>query len=154
MGALVLAGALLSACGGGPAVDKATAPRDIQHAYGVLFNFTNRSVDTKVTVIEGGSSLREALTQGLSSPLASLATGAKVTKTTLLSDAACKAADVHTPCARVTYDVLGARGPLFSGSSGYAVFSDGKWLVARSTVCGLLGTMYTTLGKKGAPPGC
>lgn len=152
--AVVLAGALLAGCGGGPTVDPKTAPRDIQHAYGVLFNFANRSVDTKVAVVEEGSSLRKALTQGLSSPLGALATGAKVTRTALLSDSACKDASVTAPCARVTYDILGARGPVFSGSKGYAVFVDGKWLVAKSSVCGLLSTMYTTLGRKGTPPGC
>lgn len=152
--AVGVAGTLLAACGGGPTVDRKAAPGEIQHAFGVLFNFANRSIDTKVAVVESGSSLRGALTEGLSSPLAALATGAKVTRVNLLSDSACADAAVKAPCARVTYDVLGARGPVFSGSKGYAVYVDGKWLVAKPTICGLLTTMNATLGKKGTPSGC
>lgn len=155
--AVLLAGSLLAACGGGPSaptLDRKAAPAAIRHAYDVLFDFSNPSIGDKVAVIEDGSSVRGALRQALASPLASLATGAKVTKTTILEDAACKAAAVPAPCARVRYDILGAKGAvLYGGSGGYAVF-DGTWRVAHSTVCGLLATMYETLGKKGTPSGC
>lgn len=154
---LVLLASLLGACGGGsgaPSFDRKAAPAHIQHAYGVLFDFSNPSVEAKVAVIEDGERLRGALRQALSSPLAALAKGAKVTKTTLLSASACKDAAVPSPCARVRYDLLGAKGSvLFSGSSGYAVY-DGKWLVAHATICGLLSVMNQTLGKKGTPEGC
>ena len=152
--AVVLAGTLLASCGGGPTVDRAKAPGEIQHAFGVLFDFADRSVDKKVAVVEDGSSLRQALAEGLSSPLAALAKGAKVSWVDLLSDSGCAAAAEKAPCARATYDVLGPQGPVFSGAKGYAVFVDGKWLVAKSTICGLLTTMNETLGKKGTPPGC
>ena len=148
---------VLAACGGGssaPSFDKKAAPREIQHAYGVLFNFSNPSVEAKVAVIEDGTRLRGAIRDALASPLAALAKGAKVTSTKLLGPAACKQAGVPSPCARVGYDLLGANGSaLFKGASGYAVY-DGTWLVARTTICGLLETMNQTLGKKGTPAGC
>lgn len=158
LGALVLAAStVLGACGGGssaPSFDRAAAPAQIQHAYGVLFNFADPSVSAKVAVIENGASLRSALHDALSTPLAGLAKGAKVTKTTLLDAATCKEAGVRTPCAKVRYDLLGAKGSvLFSGSSGYAVYEK-RWLVAHSTICGLLETMNQTLGRTGTPEGC
>jgi hypothetical protein len=63
---------------------------------------------------------------------------------------------VSSPCAKVTYDLLGPGGsPLFpTASSGYAVLSGGRWLVAKSTICGLLGLFFQASGRSGAPPGC
>lgn len=156
--AATLAAALLVAsCGGdssAPQLDRKAAPAAIQRVYGVLFDFSQPSVSDKVAVVENGDNLRSALRSALSSPLASMATGAKVTRTTLLGKSACKDAGVASPCARVRYDILGAKGSvLYRGSSGYAVY-DGRWLVAHSTICGLLTIMYQTLGKKGTPAGC
>lgn len=158
---VLLVAPLLAACGGGGSsasradkIDKKTAPAAIQRAYGVLFDFSNPSIAAKVAVIEDGASLRTALRQALSSPLAAMATGAKVTKTTLLRASACKDAAVKAPCARVHYNILGSKGSvLLRGASGYAVH-DHRWLVAHNTICGLLTTMYQTLGKKGTPKGC
>lgn len=164
---LVLAGTLLAACGGGSSAPATTTTRPakptltsaekaaVKTAFSTLFDFADRSVDAKVAVVEDGSKLRAALTQGLSSPLASQAAGAKVTSTKLLSASACRAAAVSSPCARVDYDILDPQGaPLMSGSAGYAVKVKGEWLVAKPTVCGLLAQMYSTMGKTGTPEGC
>lgn len=152
---VLLLAALLAACGNGSSsFDKKAAPAQIQHAYAVLFNFSNPSVEDKVAVIQDGARLRGAIREALASPLAALAKGAKVTGVKLLEASACKDAGVPSPCARVGYDLLGAKGSaLFKGASGYAVY-EGKWLVARTTICGLLTTMNETLGKKGTPAGC
>jgi hypothetical protein len=37
---------------------------------------------------------------------------------------------------------------------GYAVFVAGHWLVAKTTICGLLGLFYSASGKSGSPKGC
>jgi len=43
---------------------------------------------------------------------------------------------------------------ILPGNTGYAVLSNGKWLVAKTTICTLLGLFYTAEGKQGSPPGC
>lgn len=155
--ALVLA-VLAGACGsGGPAqMDPAKAKAAIGRAYATLFNFANRDVEAKTAVIQDGSSLRTAITQALSSPLAKKATGAKVSAVQLLSATRCGEAALPSPCARVTYDLLGPSArPLFTTpSTGYAVHVRDRWLVAKSTICALLGLFYSASGQQGQPPGC
>lgn len=137
-------------------VNAAAAKASISKAYDTLFDFTNSSVSDKTAVIEDGASLERALTEALGSSLAKSATGANVVSVTLLSSAQCSEAAVAAPCAKVTYDLLGPNGtPLLSGhSTGYAIESDGSWLVAKSTICSLLTLFYSTEGKSGSPPGC
>ena len=152
--ALVL---LLAACGAStPKIDAASARAGIDHAYRTLFDFTSKDVAPKVAVIEHGASLRGALTQALDSPLASAAAGARVDSVTLLGDSVCSRVPLGTPCAKVVYDLLGPSGAaLFpSASTGYAVLAGGKWLVAKTTICSLLGLFYSASGRSGTPPGC
>ena len=60
-----------------------------------------------------------------------------------------------SPCAKVTYSILGQGGSaLLGGETGYAVYVNGKWLVAKPTVCSLLGLFYEATGKTGSPQGC
>ena len=56
----------------------------------------------------------------------------------------------------MNYDIHSARcgAAILPGNNGYAVFTDGQWLVAKVTICTLLGLFYTTEGKTGTPPGC
>ena len=59
------------------------------------------------------------------------------------------------PCAHVNYDIHGPGGTaILPGNNGYAVYTNGKWLVAKTTICTLLGLFYTASGKTGTPPGC
>jgi len=154
---LLALGLLLAACGSTPVQ---TSPAQIEaavgHAYATLFDFADHDIAVKTAVIENGSTLRGALTQALSSSLAKRATGAKVSKVQLLSASACRQAAMTSPCARVTYNLLStAHTPLFATPSiGYAVSVGGHWLVAKSTICGLLSLFYSTSGRSGSPPGC
>lgn len=148
---------LLAACGSSsPKMSPATAKADISRSYAAVFNFSNKSVSAKTSVIENGSSLKKAIAQALSSSLAKTATGAQVVSVKLLGATACSQAALPSPCAVVTYNLLGTnRKPLFTTpSSGYAVFVSGKWLVAKSTICGLLELFYSASGRSGTPPGC
>lgn len=152
---------LAAACGSGGVAtttsrSPAAAKTQISRAYDTLFNFATGSISSKVAVIEDGNSLRTALSEALKSSLAKSATGARVRSVTLLSDSACNQAGVRPPCAKVQYDLLGKNGaPLFSTvSKGYAVARQGSWLVAKSTVCGLLSLFYSASGRSTAPPGC
>ncbi|HXY29046.1 MAG TPA: hypothetical protein VEH82_12280 [Acidimicrobiales bacterium] len=134
----------------------AKAKAEIEHAYSTLFNFANHSVSAKTAVIENGGTLRAALKQALSSSLAKQATGAEVITVRLLSTVQCQEAALVAPCAVVTYNLLGpTHAPLFSTpSSGYAVYVNGRWLVAKTTICGLLELFYSASGHGGVPRGC
>ena len=128
----------------------------IGQAYQTLFNFANRSsVDAKIADIQGGSTIRTSLTQALQSPLASAAQGASVGAITQLSDSKCSSSNVPSPCAAVTYSILGSGGSaLLANQAGYASYSTGKWLVAKVTICKLLQLFYSANGNNGTPPGC
>jgi len=147
---------LLAACGTSyPRMNPTKAKNEIEHAYGTVFNFSNKKVSSKTSSIQNGSSLEKALTQVLSSSLGKEATGARVDSVKLLASTACSQVPLPWPCALVTYDVLGPNGTtLLSRSSGYAVYAQGKWLVAKSTICGLLQLFYQETGRSGYPPGC
>ncbi|MHB1890770.1 MAG: hypothetical protein ACYCUF_07805 [Acidimicrobiales bacterium] len=139
------------------AVRPATAEAGAQHAYATLFDMANKAVAPKLAVIEDGSTLRTAISQALSSSLAASAAGAKVVGITLLSTSGCANAGLPAPCARVSYDILGTSGkPLLSSASvGYSVDVNGTWLVAKSTICGLLSMFEAASGSKSStPPGC
>lgn len=148
---------LAGACGSSPATPTgAQAKVAIARAYATLFDFANHSVHAKTAVIQDGGTVRTAIAEALSSPLAKKATGAKVSAVRLLSSSRCGEAALPSPCAEVTYNLLGpSHKPLFaSPSTGYAVYVRGRWLVAKSTICGLLGLFYSISGHHGQPPGC
>jgi hypothetical protein len=158
----------LAACGGGSAVSTTStttattaAPvtlpsvkvstADIKHAYTTLFMLTNPSVPPKLAVVQDGSTLKAAFTAAVHSALAKEAAGATVEAVKIDQGAACTNEALPSPCAAVTYDILGPSGtPVLTGSKGGAVYLGGQWLVAKATICSLL-----TLEKGGVePPGC
>lgn len=127
----------------------------IAAAYNTLFDFADPSVTDKEAVIQNGASLATALQQALDSSLATSATGASVDAITVLDPSSCSQQNLPSPCASVTYDIVGQGGAvLLSGQTGYAVSIDGTWLVATTTVCGLLQLFYEAEGLTGTPPGC
>jgi hypothetical protein len=158
---LVALAVSLTACGSSnnaattTTLNRAAAPGLIQTAYQTLFNFSDKTVSTKVAVIQDGSAVQSALSDALNSSLSSSATGAKIDTTTLQTSAQCTSAKLSSPCAKLSYDILGAGGtPLLAGQTGYAVYVSGQWLVAKVTICTLLGLFYSAEGKSGSPPGC
>jgi hypothetical protein len=158
LGALVI---LATACGSTTTstqnpLSASTAKADITRAYGTVTNFSDDDLSAKTSAIQDGSSLTESLSEALSSALAKSATGARVQDVTMLSGSACTDKGLSSPCATVSYYLLGPKGtPLLgSPSTGEAVYKDGKWLVAKSTGCSLLELFYKAAGRKGFPPGC
>jgi hypothetical protein len=132
-----------------------TPTAQITQAYNTLFDFADPSVADKVAVIQDGASIEAGLSQALSSSLATSATGAKVNNISFLDTSGCTQAMLPSPCASVTYDILGQSGTaILPNNQGYAVSINGSWLVATNTVCGLLGLFYQAEGKTGNPPGC
>src|SRR5579863_5298381 len=133
----------------------ATESTDIGTAYNTLFNLANPNVPSKIAVIQDGTQVKPALTEALASSLASSSAGSKIDSVSALSATACKAVPLPSPCAKVVYDILGTTGTaILPNSQGYAVFVGGHWLVAKATICGLLGLFYQAAGKTGTPPGC
>jgi hypothetical protein len=127
----------------------------IAESFNSFFDFSSGTVTDKLAVVEGGAGLRRALTEALSNPFARAATGAKVEGTNLLDPAACGRASLPAPCALVTYDVVGAKeAVILPHAQGYAVSVDGRWRLAKVTVCDLFELFYEASAKTGTPPGC
>ncbi len=151
---VVSAAALLAACSSStPAMPSASASKaDIAHAYQTLFNMQDKAVGTKLAVIQNGSTLKNAITAALASPMAGEAAGATVNSVSILSDSGCKAEYLPSPCAAVGYSILlpsVSTGNL-TGLKGFAVYENGRWVVSRSTICSLL----TLENNNNAPQGC
>jgi len=126
----------------------------IAHAFDTLFD-PSSSIAAKEAVIENGASIETGLTNAFSSSLSSSATGASVDDISFPDSSGCTQAGLTSPCAQVTYDILGGNGSaLLPNNQGYAVSVDGTWLIATNTVCTLLGLFYTAEGNTGSPPGC
>ena len=125
---------------------------EITSDFQILFNLSDPAILPKVQVVEDGSSLESDITSTFHSSLAKTAVGARVDSVQMESSSGCTIADQSYPCALVTYDILGPNNaPIFSTpSTGYAVFKNGKWLVSKNTICGLLA--LASGGK--TPQGC
>ena len=127
----------------------------ITAAYNTLFDFQDPSVADKVAVIQNGAAIEGALSQALSSSLASSASGANVDSVQVLDDSTCAQDGLPSPCASVIYDILGQGGtPLLPENRGFAVEINGTWLVATTTICNLLDLFFQAAGMPGTPPGC
>jgi len=132
-----------------------TPSDEITQAFQTLFDFADSSVADKVAVIQNGASIQAALSQALASSLGSSATGANLNNISFLDSATCTQDNLPSPCAQVTYDILGqGSSVILRNNNGYAVSVNGTWLVATNTVCVLLGLFYQAEGKTGTPPGC
>jgi hypothetical protein len=120
-----------------PPLAQATAA--IKQSYGVLFDLSNPQLTPKLAVVQGGQSLETAMTNALESSLAKEATGATVSKVVLAEGSACSKQGVPSPCAKVTYNILGPKNAVvLSNQPGLAIYVQTRWLVAKSTICGLL----------------
>ena len=162
VGALLAAltvGAAACSSGGGSATtvtyNSATVQSDVSTVYQTLFNLANKDVNAKVAVIQGGASLKAAMSEALASSLSNSSAGATVHSATVVSASQCSSKKVPSPCAVVNYDINGTNGaPILPNNTGYASFQNGHWLVAKATICVLLGLFRQTEGKSGSAQGC
>lgn len=160
--AATLIGAALSACSSSstppttttttttlPSVAASTTA--IKHAYAVLFDLSDPAVAPKLAVVQDGSAIKSAMTSALKTGLAKEATGATTSKVLIEHGASCTNEILSSPCAKVTFDILGPQGKaLLSNDTGFAVYKDRNWFVAKNTICALL-----DLSDGGASlPGC
>jgi len=147
---------LISACSSSSpsstTVSLAKSQLEIRKDFATLFDLSNPSITPKVNVVQDGEKLRSAMNYGFHSSLAKLASGARVSSIAFLNGSECTSEALTSPCAKVTYYILGQNGSpvLGQASTGYAVELNGKWYVAKSVVCSLLGFIYTN----STPPGC
>jgi hypothetical protein len=155
----------LAACGGGSATTTSTttttvtvplpsaavSKSDIEQSYTTLFDLSNPAVTPKLGVVQDGSALRAAFTAAIHSALAKEAGGATVLSVKVEQGAACTSEALPSPCAIVVYNIFSpSKAVLLSGSKGSAVWENGHWLVAKTTICSLL-----TLESAGKTPvGC
>lgn len=104
----------------------------------------------RIALVQNGSTIQDALTQAGQSPLVQELGGAHVSDVILLDTATCAQDGLPSPCAQVAFDILSTSGgALLPGQQGFAVQVNGTWLVAMTTVCGLLQNVIP-----GTPPGC
>ena len=123
----------------------------IDRVYTILFDLANPALAPKLAVIQNGSALESAMKAALKSALAKLATGASVSAVTVEQGAACKGEFLPSPCAKVTYSIVGTANKVLLGNSiGFAIYQQAKWLVSKATICTLLS--LENGGKQ--PPGC
>ncbi|MHB8438150.1 MAG: hypothetical protein ACYDD4_03195 [Acidimicrobiales bacterium] len=149
----------ITACGSsGPSAqppNPATSNTQIAAAYEGVFNFTDKQLASKEAHIQDGRSIDQGLSAAANSSLSSGIGGASVQSTSILNSSGCTAAKVSSPCASVSYSILGTNGVvLYGGQKGYAVYVGGKWLMAKTTICNLLTLFWNASGKQGSPPGC
>jgi len=123
-----------------------SARSDVQRLYRTFFSLSNKSIPTKLALVQDGSNFKSAEIAAIKfgssfiapgSPSAP-ARGATVQSVKLLSDSACKKAIGSAPCAEVHYSIVATDGAeLLSNLRGYAVYLSGHWLVSKTTLCGL-----------------
>ncbi|HTZ08389.1 MAG TPA: hypothetical protein VMB72_04910, partial [Acidimicrobiales bacterium] len=132
----------------------AAAVAAIDQAYATVFD-PSASASARLADIEDGSAIKGAFVAAMSSSLASTLAGAAVESVTFPDAATCSTQGLTSPCAELTYEILGTGGvSLLGDERGWAVEEGGTWLVGTNTVCSLLGLFYQAEGKTGTPPGC
>jgi len=123
----------------------------IKSSYSVLFNLANPELAPKLAVVQGATTIKAAMEGALKSVIAKEAGGASVASAKIEQGTACTSQSLTSPCAKVSYEILTPKGTVLMPSSvGYAVYQSDKWLVAKTTICTLLG--LENAGK--APAGC
>ncbi len=157
-----IGGSLLAACSSSkpattPAAkvpSAAVTRKEVTEAYQSFFDLHNPSLTTKIDAIQDGKTLQNAVSTAMSSSLAKSAAGAKVSSVTPYTKAQCANTGLIFPCAKTAYTILSPNGQTLTSGAGYAVYTGGRWLVAKSTVCGLL-SLFSEYSKSKAPvSGC
>lgn len=132
--------------------NKSESVSKITLAYETLFDLGNPSIQPKVDVVQNGQQLEASMKEAFNSSLSKAAGSAKVVSVSLEAKQACLIADENYPCAKVTYNLLTPAGtPIFTTpSTGYAIYLNDKWVVAKNTICSLL----TLANSNKVPSGC
>ena len=147
---LVMAALSATACSGSSsstaAPNPATTRAEVTTLYTTFFSLSNKSVPAKLALLQDGPSFKTAEIEAINFGSTFVAPGSNsgrakgvtVQWVKLLSDPGCKKAIVSAPCAEVDYSIVSTNGEnLLPDLHGYAVYVNGRWLVAKTTLCGL-----------------
>ena len=145
--AVIVMGLALAACGSG-GQSAADAQEEISSNWTTFFNGANPDTAGRVKLLQDGANLQAAIAAAQANPT-SKAVSASVKKVDVLKGSDCQAASLSSPCAKVTYDIVANGSALISGSTGYAVRVNSKWVVSKTSFCSLLKLAAPT-----TPPGC
>jgi hypothetical protein len=139
---VVAAAALLCSCSSSPSAltgGQSVANEQIASDLNALYNLAHPDVQGATGDIADSGQLGTAIANELPHAGAGFPfTGVRVDKVYLLSRQACGNLGLSYPCARVVYDVLAGNRTLAKGKTGFATVSDDRWVIAKTTVCGLL----------------
>jgi hypothetical protein len=144
----------LASCSSGSAatsttLDRSRAITSITDTVKEVFDGATGTPATKIVLVQQGSTIAGALAAYFSSP-ATRASTARVSQVAILDPSQCASEELSWPCARVTNDILLSGKPSLSGEKTYVVEVNGRWKVAKVTMCGLI-----ALRESGqTPPGC
>ena len=123
----------------------------ITTTFSTIFNLGDQSaagVAAKIALLQDGPALQAPLVQLATSPTAKVATGATVTSMGLLTPAECQSEALTSPCAEVKYGIVGGTTAspvsLLPGQTGFVLQQGGTWLLAKLSICGLIGIFDAT----------
>jgi hypothetical protein len=124
------------------ALNPASARSKVSAAFTTLFDAGDSDVTAKVALLQDPARYKAKFTALYSSSEAQQnPTTAKVVTVTFPGTSACQSSVQSPVCAKVLYDLDTATtgASLLANQTGYAIYTDGKWLVSDDTFCVLAG---------------
>lgn len=147
---LAVTAVLVTACSGSSsstaAPNPATTRAQVTTLYTTFFSLSNKSVPAKLALLQDGPSFKTAEIEAINFGSTFVAPGSNsgpakgvtVQWVKTLLDSGCKKASLSAPCAEVGYSIVSTNGKnLLPDLHGYAVYVNGRWLVSKTTLCGL-----------------
>jgi len=141
---------LAAACSGSStsasAPNQATTKAEVTALYTTFFSLSNKSVPAKLALLQDGPSFKTAEIEAINFGSTFIAPGSNsapakgvtVQWVKIQPDSGCKKASAPAPCAEVGYSIVSTNGKnLLPNQRGYAVYVNGRWLVSKTTLCGL-----------------
>jgi hypothetical protein len=145
--ALIAIGVTFAGCGGGSGQSAADATKEITANWTAFFDGTKTDNNSRTKLLENGAALQPAIAAAAANPILKTIT-AKVKDVAIVPPADCTTAQLRSPCAKVTYDLVAGTNPILPGATGYATRVGGHWVIAKTTFCALLSLQPP------APQGC
>ncbi len=119
-------------------LNQAAATTEITNNWETYFNGANKDYAARQALMQNASKYKD-LWNKLNTNASAANTAASVKSVTFPDSATCQSTVQVPVCAKVSYDLINTQNqqPLLAGQTGYAVYVDGKWLVAANTFCAL-----------------
>lgn len=119
-------------------LNQAAATTEITSNWQTYFNGANKDYAARQALMQDASKYK-SLWLSLNGNSAAGNTAASVKSVTFPDSATCQSTVQTSTCAKVSYDLVNTQTqqPLLAGQTGYAVYVNGKWVVAANTFCAL-----------------